>query len=227
MDAAERVTKRSCALCQHPSRDELEEALRQGEISSRQLDQDMGWRPNTTDRHYRNHMGKYHMAANPQCKICTHPERSELEGRYFADGAESDAIAAELGVSENTVYHHMRHHFQPLVQRSAATEVALVVGSEIDVLRGNVEHLNHKLSELLNEGSVHEDGFIRDAVSLHKEVRESIKDLLKFQGEWGATSDNGQTHNTINILKVELSKESPETWMRVREKLIEQVGDIE
>jgi len=62
---------------------------------------------------------------------------------------------------------------------------------------------------------------------LHKEVRESIKDLLKFQGEWGATSENGQTHNTINILKVELSKESPETWMRVREKLIEQVGDIE
>lgn len=108
-----------------------------------------------------------------------------------------------------------------------AAEVALVVGSEIDVLRGNVEHLNHKLSELLNEGSVHEDGFIRDAVSLHKEVRESLKDLLKFQGEWGATSENGQTHNTINILKVELSKESPETWMRVREKLIEQVGDIE
>ena len=27
MDVAERVTKRSCALCQHPSRDELEEAF--------------------------------------------------------------------------------------------------------------------------------------------------------------------------------------------------------
>tara|TARA_R100000329_G_scaffold104928_1_gene86140 strand:- start:14 stop:697 length:684 start_codon:yes stop_codon:yes gene_type:complete len=227
MSGAERVSKRSCAFCQHPSRDDLETGMLNGEISARQLDKDMGWRPNTSDRHFRNHMGEYHMAANPECKVCASPERAEYESRFFQDGAESDKIAEELGIAESSVYHHMRHHFQPLVQRSAAAEVALVVGSEIDVLRGNVEHLNHKLSELLSEGSVHEDGFIRDAVSLHKEVRESIKDLLKFQGEWGATSDNGQTHNTINILKVELSKESPETWMRVREKLIEQVGDIE
>ena len=227
MSGAERVSKRSCAFCQHPSRDELEKALLNGEISTRELDKDMGWRPNTSDRHFRNHMGEYHMAANPDCKVCSSPDRAEYESRFFHDGSQSDAIAEELGIAESSVYHHMRHHFQPLVQRGAAAEVALVVGSEIDVLRGNVEHLNHKLSELLNEGSVHEDGFIRDAVSLHKEVRESLKDLLKFQGEWGATSENGQTHNTINIIKVELSKESPETWMRVREKLIEQVGDIE
>jgi hypothetical protein len=225
MGEAERVTKRSCPFCQHPSRDELEKGLTLGEISPKQLDQDMGWRLNTSDRHFRNHMGQYHMAANPQCKICSHPQRKEFEQRYFADGSESDAIAEELGIREESVYHHMRHHFQPLVQRSAVTEVAMVVGREIDTLRSNVELLNGKLSELLNEGSVHEDGFVRDAVSLHKEVRESIKDLTRMQEDWGPTSENGEIHNTINILKVELGKESPESWARIRAKLMDHVEE--
>tara|TARA_R100000482_G_scaffold91207_1_gene37502 strand:+ start:441 stop:1235 length:795 start_codon:yes stop_codon:yes gene_type:complete len=220
MGEAERVVKRSCPLCQHASRDELENALLLGEISPQQLDRDMGWRLNTTDRHFRNHMGQYHMAANPQCKVCAHPQRADFEQRYFADGAESEAIAAELGIREESVYHHMKHHFQPLVQRSAVAEVTVLVGREVDVLRSNVERLNHKLSELLDEGSVHEDGFVRDAVSLHKEVRESVKDLVRMQETWGATTENNEIHNTINILKVELGKESPETWARLREKLI-------
>ena len=220
------VSKRSCPLCQHPSRAELEKGILDGEISPKQLDKDMGWRLNTTDRHFRNHMGQYHMASNPQCKICTHPDRAEFERRYFEDGSQSEVIAKELGISESSVYHHMKHHFQPLVQRSAAAEITLVVGEEINALRSNVELLNVKLSELLHEGSVHEDGFVRDAVSLHKEVRESIKDLLKMNEQWSPTTENNQINNTINILKVELSKESPDSWARMRDKLIEHAGDI-
>ncbi len=101
----------------------------------------------------------------------------------------------------------------------------MVVGEEMNALRSNVELLNHKLSELLSEGSVHEDGFVRDAVSLHKEVRESIKDLMKMQESWGPTTENGEVHNTINILKVELGKESPESWARIRKKLVEHVEE--
>jgi len=227
MGESERVTKRSCPFCQHPSRDELEEGLLQGEISARALDKDMNWRMNTTDRHFRNHMGQFHMASNPQCKVCANPNRADFETRYFQDGGESDKIAEELEIAESTVYHHMKHHFQPLVQKAAIVEVALEVGRETDVLRNNVEVLNTKLSELLNEGSVHEDGFIRDAVTLHKEVRESIKDLVKLQENWGSSSDNGQIHNTVNILKVELGKESPDSWARIREKLIGHVEGFE
>ena len=220
------ITKRSCPLCQHPSRAELEKGLLDGEISSKQLDKDMGWRLNTTARHFRNHMGQYHMASNPQCKVCAHPDRAEFERRYFEDGSQSQAIAEELGIAESSVYHHMKHHFQPLVQRSAAAEITLVVGEEINALRSNVELLNVKLSELLNEGSVHEDGFVRDAVSLHKEVRESIKDLLKMNEQWSPTTENNQINNTINILKLELGKESPESWARIRNQLIEHAGDM-
>ena len=224
MEGGPRITKRSCAFCQSDQRDELEEMLLSGDMTAKQMDKDMGWRANTADRHYRNHMGEYHMAANPSCKICSHPHRAEFESRYFQDGSESEAIASELEVSESTVYHHMKHHFQPLVQRTAAVEVALTVGKELDILRGNVERLNDKLSELLSEGSVHEDGFVRDAVSLHKEVRESLKDMLKLNNDWGSDSNETTVNQTINVLKLEMSKESPETWSRIRAQLIEQAG---
>lgn len=220
------VVKRSCAFCQIEERETLEEALTNGEMSCSQLDKDMSWRANTADRHYRNHMGQYHMAANPSCTICSHPLRAEFEDRFFSDGSQSDTIAKELEIKETTVYHHMKHHFQPLVQRSAATEVAITVGNEITVLRGNVERLNGKLAELLDEGDVHDDGFVRKAVSLHKEVRESIKDLTKVQDQWGIMGEGSQVNQTINILQVELAKESPESWKRIKTKLQNETGDI-
>ena len=124
-------------------------------------------------------MGQYHMASNPSCVLCTSEKRSEYEERFFSDGSQSDAIAEELGIKEATVYHHMKHHFQPLVQRSAATEVAITVGNEINVLRDNVGKLNGKLAELMDEGSVHDEGFVRNAVTLHKEVRRQSKTSLR------------------------------------------------
>lgn len=223
----EPVMKRSCAFCQSDDRTVLEEAVKNGEMSCKQLDKDMGWRANTADRHYRNHMGQYHMAANPSCVICSNENRSRFEERFFADGSESEIIAAELGIQESTVYHHMKHHFQPLVQRSAVTEVAITVGNEITVLRNNVERLNGKLTELMDEGNVHEEGFVRNAVSLHKEVRESIKDLTKFQDQWGTMGEGSQVNQTINILNVELAKESPETWKRIKSQLQETVEGME
>jgi len=219
----DRVYKRSCAFCMDEERDGLEQGLLDGHISPKQLDKDKGWRSNTTERHYRNHMGEFHLASNSGCPVCTSHQRAAYEEMYFNTG-NSDLIAQELEVSENVVFQHMKNHFQPLVQKTAAIEVALRAGTEIDLLRSNAERLNHKLSELLDEGSVHEDGFVRDAVSLHKEVRETVKDLLRFQDQWGAQSDTQQVNQTFNILQVELSKESPEVWARLKAQLMENMG---
>jgi len=101
------------------------------------------------------------------------------------------------------------------------------VGQEVNVMRSNLERLNGKFDELMDESSVHEDGFIRNAVSLHKEVRESLKDLVRLQTTWGASSEGTQVNNTINILKVELAKESPESWKRIKASLQEQVDGVE
>ena len=169
-------------------------------------------------------MGEYHMAANPSCPVCSSSKRAEYENEYFQGSADTQVIADELQIAERTVYNHMKNHFQPLVQKTAAYEVALAAGQEIQVLRSNAEKLNQKLSELLDEGTVHEDGFVRDAVILHKEVRETVKDLLRFQDQWGAKTDNQQVNQTINVLQIELSKESPETWTRIKKQLAENMG---
>jgi|TARA_R100001463_G_scaffold90909_1_gene145538 predicted DNA-binding protein YlxM (UPF0122 family) len=224
MQGAERVKKRSCQFCMSDNRDELEEQLLQGHITPKEIDKNMGWRANTADRHFRNHMGDYHMAANPSCPVCASPKRGDYEFEYFNNGSSTDAIAKELGIKESVVYNHMKHHFQPLVQKTAALEVALTAGKEIELLRSNAQKLNHKLSELLDEGTVHEDGFVRDAVILHKEVRETIKDLLRFEDQWGPQSDGTQINQTINVLQLELSKESPEVWMRVKNQLMANMG---
>ena len=205
-------------------RDELESQIMSGHITAKEIDKNLSWRSNTADRHFRNHMGEYHMAANPSCPVCASPKRADFEFSYFNDGGTTDVIAEELEIKESVVYNHMKHHFQPLVQKTAALEVALVAGNEIDLLRSNAEKLNHKLSELLDEGTVHEDGFVRDAVILHKEVRETIKDLLRFQDQWGPQTDGQQVNQTINVLQIELSKESPETWTRIKQQLQANMG---
>ena len=219
------VVKRSCAFCQDADRETLEQTLLDGNMTVKQMDKEMGWRANTADRHFRNHMGDYHMAANPSCLICTHPQRAEFESQYFDGAMTSDEIAEAVGCSESSVYHHIKNHFQPLVQRAAVTEVTISVGNEMNVLRGNVEKLNGKLNDLMDEKDIHDDGFIRDAVTLHKEVRESIKDLSKLSTDWGSSGEGSQVNQTINIMKVELAKESPDTWKRIKQELVGQMGE--
>ena len=218
---ANRQTKRSCSFCQHDNREELEKQFSEGVLDCRQLDQDMGWRSNTSDRHVRNHMGEYVNAANPSCPVCSSDDRREYEGGYFEDGRTCEDISVELDCKEETVYRHMKYHFQPLVKRSATALVSVKVGHEVDLLRKNVESLNHKLHTVMEETSVHEDGAISDLVKLHKEVRETLKDLVKYSDKW-AEPEEKMVANTINILKVEMSKESPDTWKRVKEALLKQ-----
>jgi len=217
----ERQTKRSCPLCQHEERDTYESGLADGSIEARILDKDMGWRTNTTERHMRNHMGSYDDAANHSCVVCTSDDRRTYEVSYFEDERTSEDIAAELECSEELVYRHMKNHFQPLVKRSATAIVAVKVGEEVEVLRNNVQNLNGKLAQYMEETSIHDDGVVSDMVKLHKEVRETLKDLTRYQENW-AEPNKAVANNTINILKVELGKESPETWKRVKEKLLSQ-----
>ena len=77
----------------------------------------------------------------------------------------------------------------------------------------------------MDEKDIHDDGFIRDAVTLHKEVRESIKDLSKLSTDWGSSGEGSQVNQTINIMKVELAKESPDTWKRIKQELVGQMGE--
>ncbi len=217
-----RVTRQSCAFCQHGDRDSLEEGLLSGNIIPKQLDKDLGWREGTTDRHFRNHMGEYHMGSNSECVVCTHPERAEVEEAYFSGGMTTEAIADVIQCSESTVYHHLKHHLKPLVQKSAANIISIKAGKEIDMMRSNLERLNGELDVFLEDADRNDPAYVKNIVSLHKEVRDTLTTMVKFQSETMGVNNQNIQADTVNILKVELAKESPEVWARIRSKLLEE-----
>ena len=221
-----RVTRQSCAFCQHDDRDNLEEGLTAGSIIPKILDKDMKWREGTADRHFRNHMGEFHMGSNSDCVVCTHPERAEVEQGYFMGGMASETIADIIGCSESTVYHHLKHHLKPLVQKSAADIVSIATGKEIDMMRSNMERVNGELDLFLDDADRNDPAYIKNLVSLHKEVRDTLTTMVRFQER--AMGENSQMiqADTVNILKVELAKESPEVWKRVRAKLLEEDAEV-
>jgi len=224
---AERITRKSCPLCNCEQRDQFEDDLKSGISVPKQLDKDMGWREGTSDRHFRNHMGEYHMSSNSECVICTSDERQELEFQYLQEGMPSADIAAHLECSESTVYHHMKHHLKPIVKASAAPIIALAAGEEIEQLRKNAERLNGELGLMLDDADRNDPQYVRNLTGLSKEVRETVKDIIKIQENTGLSdAQTTMKADTINILKIELAKESPEVWRRVRQTLMTQSGEV-
>ncbi len=200
----------------------MEEGLTSGAIIPKMLDKDMGWREGTADRHFRNHMGEYHMGSNSECVVCTHPERAEVEQAYFTGGMTTETIADIIGCSESTVYHHLKHHLKPLVQKSAADIISVAAGKEMDIMRSNLERINGELGLFLDDADRNDPAYVKNIIGLHKEVRETLSTMVRFQEKaMGETNQTIQA-DTVNILKVELAKESPEVWKRVRSKLLEE-----
>ncbi len=162
------------------------------------------------------------MGSNSDCVVCTHPERAEVEEAYFSGGMTSDTIADIIGCSETTVYHHLKSHLRPLVQKSAADIILISTGKEVDVMRSNLERLNGELGLFLDDADRNDPAYVKNITTLHKEVRETLTTMVKLQDRaMGEVSQTIQA-DTVNILKVELAKESPEVWKRVRAKLLEE-----
>ncbi len=166
-----------------------------------------------------------HMASNSECTICTHFNRFAIEEDFYNGDTTTEAIAEQCGCSETTVYHHFKHHLKPLVQASAAPAIAIKAGQEMETLRSNVEKLNGELAHLFDNPDRNDPAFYANLTRMHKETRETVKDILKIQERaMGGNSESTITANTVNLIKVELAKESPEVWRRIRAQL---VGDDE
>jgi hypothetical protein len=217
---AERIVRASCKFCQDSDRDSLEEMLTIGVITPKDLDKQKGWREGTADRHFRNHMGEYHMGSNSECGFCVSSKRENLEMAYFNGSMTSQQIADDLQIPESNVYHHIKHHLKPVVQKAAADIILVEAGNEMQSLRDNLSRINGELSHFLDDADRNDPQYVRNIVSLHKEVRESIKDMMRVQERAAGNVTENMTAQTINILKVELAKESPEVWARLRGKLL-------
>lgn len=162
------------------------------------------------------------MGSNSDCVLCTHPERYEFENSYFTGGMTSTTIAEMVGCNESTVYHHIKHHLKPLVQKTAAPLIAIQAGKEMEALRYNVERLNSELGIFLDDADRNDPTYVKNITTLHREVRETLGLMMKLQERSiGEVQQNIQA-DTVNILKVELAKESPELWKKIRKKLLQE-----
>jgi len=221
---AERITRVSCRFCTHEERDALEEEIVNGIVTAKDLDKRMGWRENTSDRHYRNHMGEYHLGSNSECTVCTYFNRYQVEEDYYNGDVTTEAIAEMCGCSETTVYNHLKNHLKPLVAATAAPVIALKAGEEMETLRSNVEKLNGELGHLFDNPDRNDPQFYSNLQRMHKETRETIKDILKIQERamGGQATEAGITAHTVNLIKVELAKESPDVWRRIRSQIVDE-----
>ena len=218
---ADRVTRASCPLCQDEGRDDLEQLMTDGIVIAKQLDKDKNWREGTSDRHFRNHMGEYHLTSNSECLFCTSLKRESLEHAYYNGSMSTEQISQDIGdMPESSVYHHLKHHLKPIVQKGAADIIAISAGNEMESIRGNLSRLNGELSHFLDDADRNDPLYVRNIVSLHKEVRDTVHMMMKIQDRAAGSVTENINAQTINILKVELAKESPEVWRKLRTKLM-------
>ena len=87
-------------------------------------------------------------------------------------------------------------------------------------IRNNLNRLNGELGFFLDDADRNDPQYVRNIVSLHKEVRDTINMMMKIQDRAAGNVTENINAQTINILKVELAKESPEVWRRLRGKLM-------
>tara|TARA_R110002051_G_scaffold324146_2_gene420247 strand:+ start:5903 stop:6586 length:684 start_codon:yes stop_codon:yes gene_type:complete len=217
---SERITRASCNFCQDGERDSLEQLMTDGIVIAKQLDKDKDWREGTADRHFRNHMGEYHMASNSECLFCTSMKRENLEHAYYNASMTTQEIATDIDMPESSVYHHLKHHLKPIVQKGAADIIAIQAGDEMQSIRHNLGRINGELEHFLDDADRNDPLYVRNIVSLHKEVRDTVSMMMKIQDRAAGNVTENINAQTINILKVELAKESPEVWRKLRIKLM-------
>lgn len=207
-------------MCQHDDCDVLEARIHEMQVDPDDLDKEMGWGSGTTARHMRNHASDYENSSNPRCKLCTDPNRIELE-LALKDGEISPSeVASIVECSAAQVRKHLKDHLQPLVQKSAAKMIAVKEINEIEMLSKNVQLLDLKVREWMDRDDLtpkEADTLVR----LAKEVRESLKYLLEFKGKLIHKRQDTIIVAQMQIVQEVLAQQHPSVWLDIKKKMQE------
>lgn len=217
-----RKVRKSCKFCQHEDRDGLEEDILAGNLSCDDLDKANGWWSGTSKKHMQNHLGNYHDNSNPSCSLCTHPNRAELEIRISEGELKISEAAEILDCSEAQVQLHIKKHLKPIVQQHGALEVARMDLNEIDILSGNVNTLQLKVNELLENTELGTKQ-IDSLTKLAKEIRESLKYMLEFKGQLVHKREETVIVQQVEIIQKVLIEKYPEVWTEIRDSVAERL----
>ena len=216
------VTRKRCSLCNHTDRDEIERRLEVMEIPADTIDNENDWPSGTTSRHQRNHMGNYVNSSNPRCALCTSPIRQELESQLH-EGNLTPTLAAEIvGSSEDQIVRHVSNHLQPLVQKSAASLIAIREVDEVDTLSNNISRLEAKIDELFEQEDL-SPKYLDSLTKLAKEIRESLRYLMEFKGKLIHKRQDTIIIAQMQIVQEVLAQNHPQVWLDVKSKLEEKM----
>ena len=211
------VTRKRCGLCMHDDREALEAGLETGRLDPNTLDRDQDWRSGTAAQHLRNHMGEYETSSNPRCALCTDPLRKHYEVAINEGNITTEAISQALGTTKQQVQRHMKHHLTPIVQESAATIIAKKEVNEIEMLSKNIQRLDSALDVVFAEDDF--DPKVVDSLTkLAREVRESLKYLMQFKGEFINKTEHTVIHKQMEIVQEVLAESDPQVWLRIKDR---------
>ena len=216
-------TRKRCRLCQHPDREQLEERLTSLQITPDDLDAEMQWPSGVSSRHLRNHMDtEYTDQSNPRCALCTSPQRQELELAIHEGEISPTTVAADLGITRQQVMKHMNKHLKPIVQKSAAMEIAKRELNEVDMLADNIHRLEDKIEMLFDEDDLNPK-YIDSLTKLAKEIRESLKYMLEFKGQLVHKRQDTIIVAQMQVVQEVLAQQHPQVWLDIKSKLQEQL----
>jgi len=211
------VMRKRCGLCMHEDREALEAGLETGRLDPNTLDRDQDWRSGTVAQHLRNHMGEYETSSNPRCALCTDPLRKHYEVAINEGNITTEAISQALGTTKQQVQRHMKHHLTPIVQESAATIIAKKEVNEIEMLSKNIQRLDSALDVVFAEDDF--DPKVVDSLTkLAREVRESLKYLMQFKGEFVNKTEHTVIHKQMEIVQEVLAESDPQVWLRIKDR---------
>jgi len=211
------VTRKRCGLCNHEDREALEAGLESGQLNPDTLDRENGWRSRTCAQHQRNHMGDYVLSSNPRCALCTDPLRKHYEMALSEGTIDAEAISQALGTTKAQVQRHMKHHLKPIVQESAASIIAKKEVNEIEILSKNIQRLDMALDGVFAQDD-HDPKIIDSLTKLAREVRESLKYLMQFKGEFVNKTEHTVIHKQMEIVQEVLAESDPEVWLRIKDR---------
>ena len=211
------VTRKRCGLCMHEDREALEAGLESGQINPDMLDREQDWRSGTSAQHLRNHMGDYQQSSNPRCGLCTDPMRKHYEMALSEGTIDAEAVSQALDVTKQQVHRHMKHHLKPVVQESAASMIAKKEVNEIEILSKNIQRLDMALDGVFAQDE-HDPKVIDSLTKLAREVRESLKYLMQFKGEFVNKTEHTVIHKQMEIVQEVLAESDPEVWLRIKDR---------
>lgn len=218
-----RKIRKSCPLCNHPDRDNLEIEILDGRMEANALDREEGWRAGTTRKHMQEHLNSYHDDSNDKCALCVASNRKDLEAAIVDGHMKPSKVAAYLEVGVDSINLHMKKHLKPIVQQSAALDVARVELNEIELLSQNVQMLQGKIQQFILDNEDLDFKTVDSLVKLSKEIRESLKYALEFKGKLVHKREETVVIQQIEVIQKVLIERYPEVWTEIRDDIAERL----